>query len=263
MSTPRPANPPRRSANARHRIPEEAARQHRGAAAREQLLAHATRIFSLKGYAAASTREICDAASVNVASIHYYFGDKEGLYRAVLLAPITHFTQQLRGFDDPSLSFEASMRMLLAPFIATSKDAERDRAVMRLHLREMLEPSSVFREVVERSVVPHHNALAQLLARHVGIDGPDEGIHQLAFALVAMANDYCMSREFMMLLAPRVLEGPGANEQILDRLVGYSAALLQHEIERRGASRKPAPRPVSERPARSNANRRGAPSRPR
>ena len=214
-------------------------RADRGAVSRDQLLLQATRIFSLKGFAGASTREICDAAGVNIAAIHYYFGDKAGLYRAVLLKPITRITSRLQGFDDPNLSFEASMRVLLAPFIAASKDAEHDRAVMRLHLREMLEPSPVFREVVEQSVVPHHNALAQLLARHVGIAKPDEAIHHLAFALVAMANDYCMSREFMHLLAPRVLDRPDANERILDRLVAYSAALLRDEIERRKASRKP------------------------
>jgi AcrR family transcriptional regulator len=241
------ASPPRRSADLR-----SGARADRGAAARDQLLLHATRIFALKGFAGAATREICDAAGVNVAAIHYYFGDKEGLYRAVLLEPITRITSRLQGFDDPNLPFESSMRMLLAPFIGTSKDAEHERAVVRLQLREMLEPSAVFREVVEQSVVPHHNALAKLLARHAGIARPDEGIHQLAFALVAMAYDYCMSREYMHMLAPSVLARPGANEQILDRLVAYSAALLRDEIERR--------KPVSPDARKPRAS--GAPGRP-
>jgi hypothetical protein len=81
-----------------------------------------------------------------------------------------------------------------------------------------------------------------LLTRHVGITKPDEGIHQLAFAVVAMANDYCMSREFMNLLAPRVLGRPDAKAHVLDRLVGYSSALLQYEMVRRGGRRIPTPR---------------------
>ena len=86
-----------------------------------------------------------------------------------------------------------------------------------------------------------HEALAALLARSCGLERPDEGIHQLAFAIVAMANDYCMSREFIRMLAPQVLEGADAAARIVDRLVGYSAAMLEHEIamRRHGAHAAP------------------------
>ena len=207
----------------------------RGVLAREQLIAHATRIFSTKGYAAATTREICEAAGVNVAAIHYYFGDKEGLYRTALLRPIKEMTESFGRFDDPALSFEQSIRMFLAPFLSSSSDDpdDSDAQVMRMHLREMIEPSEVFREITAQTIVPAHNALAGVLAAHCGHAEPDADIHQLAFAMVAMAHDYCMSREFMNLLAPDVLARPRAMEQVLDRLVGYCCALLAHETERR------------------------------
>lgn len=213
----------------------EPAHGERGAAARRQLIAQATRIFSLKGFAGASTREICDAAGVNIASIHYYFGDKEGLYRTVLLEPIAQLTRALEGFDDPALPLDTALRTLLAPFVSTSEDAAHDRAVMRLHLREMLEPGPVFREVVERNIVPQHTALMRMLVRHVGVQEPDEAVHQLAFALIAMAQDYCMSREFMTLLVPGVFGHADAEARILERLVGYGVALIRHEAARRAA----------------------------
>jgi AcrR family transcriptional regulator len=209
----------------------------RGAHAREQLIAHATRIFATKGFVAATTREICDAAGVNIAAIHYYFGDKEGLYRAALLQPIEEMTAAFGRFDDPALTFEQAMRMFLAPFIAPSTD-NLERDVMRIHLREMMEPSEVFREITAQAIVPAHNTLAALLARHAGLTRPDSDIHQLAFATVAMAHDYCMSREFMTMLAPEVLNRPRAMERILDRLVGYSRALLDYEIARRHDMKK-------------------------
>lgn len=210
----------------------------RGVLAREQLIAHATRIFAAKGYAAATTREICEAAGVNVAAIHYYFGDKEGLYRVVLLRPIKEMTDSFGRFDDPALSFEQAMRMFLAPFLSSSNENPDDPGtqIMRMHLREMIEPSEVFREITQQTIVPAHNALANLLAVHCELTGPDADIHQLAFAMVAMAHDYCMSREFMKLLAPDVLERPQAMDRVLDRLVGYCRALLDHEIERRRAA---------------------------
>lgn len=236
---------------AQSRLPETSAERavDRGVLAREHLVAAATRIFAAKGYAAATTREICEAAGANVAAIHYYFGDKEGLYRAVLMRPITEMADAFGRFDDPALSFEESMRMFLGPFLgdlSRSDDCSDglDAQVMRVHLREMIDPSKVFKEVIEQIVVPAHNALANVIARHCGLKQADADIHQLAFALVAMAHDYCMSREFMKMLAPGVLNRPQAKEMILDRLVGYSGALLDHEIGRRRIT------PATERPSR-------------
>jgi AcrR family transcriptional regulator len=139
----------------------------RGALARDQLIAHAARIFSSKGYAAASTREICEAAGVNLASIHYYFGDQEGLYRAVLLLPIKEMTTAFGGFDDPALSFEDALRMLFAPFMSHEERADLlDTHLKRLHLREMTEPSPVFREIVKVTIAPVHESICRVLARH-------------------------------------------------------------------------------------------------
>lgn len=219
-------------------VPSPAAREP-APTAREALLRHATAIFGAKGFAAASTREICEAAGVNIASIHYYFGDKQGLYREVLLRPLTAFRAEFGRFDDPALGFEQAMRMFLAPFVASAAcdGADSDELhVMRLHLREMLEPTPAFREVVAQVIAPLHQAVSALLARHCGLRQADDDLHQLVFALAAMANDYCMSREFMKMLAPGVLSRPNAHEQILDRLVGYSRALLDHEIARRAAA---------------------------
>ena len=207
----------------------------RGAVAREHLIAHGTRIFATKGFTAATTREICDAAGVNVSAIHYYFGDKEGLYRAALLQPIREMTAAFGRYDDPALPFEQAMRMFLTPFLTSSRggEDELDADVMRMHLREMIEPSDVFREITAQTIVPAHDALAKVLARHAGLAAPDADIHQLAFAIVAMAHDYCMSREFMKMLAPEVLGRPRAMELIVERLVGYSRALLDYEVARR------------------------------
>jgi AcrR family transcriptional regulator len=226
-----PPPPPKRAG------PTVAAAADRGAHTREQLVAHATRIFAAKGYASTSTREICQAAGANVAAIHYYFGDKEGLYRAVLTKPFDEATSRFEGFDDPALPFADAIRRVLAPFVEMALEQDADaRHVLRLHLREALEPSAVFRDVVARIVVPHHNALAALLARHCRLSRPDEGIHELAFAVIAMANDYCISREFIRMLAPQVLDRRDAQRRIVDRLVGYSVALLDHEVAARRAS---------------------------
>lgn len=212
--------------------PGDDAATDRGARARERLLHEAMRIFAEKGFAKASTREICQAAGLNVASIHYYFGDKAGLYRAVLLEPIDSLRVQFARLDDPDMALPDALRLIMSAFLCPSGD-EEGAWCMRLHLREMLEPSLDYTDVIAQHVLPQHQRLVMMLARHVGADEVDDALHQLAFALLAMVHDYGMSRGFMKVLAPALLSGPQAMERVLDRLVGFGLALVDHDRLRR------------------------------
>lgn len=209
--------------------------QERGVRARERLLQEATRIFAEKGYAGASTREICQAAGQNVAAIHYYFGDKAGLHRATLLRPIEVTNEALAGFDDPALTLEQALRCLMSGLLCLPEAGEPPDVEMRLYLREMLEPSGSFQDIVAQHIMPIHQRLVAMLARHTGASEADDGLHQLAFALSAMVHDYAMSRPFMDGLAPGLLHGAGAPERVLERLVGYGVALVSHERAQRAA----------------------------
>lgn len=51
---------------------------------RRQILDAAAGAFSESGYVGATTRTVAARAGVNVATLHYHYGSKEGLYRAVL-----------------------------------------------------------------------------------------------------------------------------------------------------------------------------------
>src|ERR687891_2210622 len=53
-------------------------------ATEKRLLEAAGEIFAEYGYRAATVRQICEKAGANIAAVNYYFGDKEGLYLAVL-----------------------------------------------------------------------------------------------------------------------------------------------------------------------------------
>src|SRR5690242_6664520 len=56
----------------------------RGEDTRRRILETALDIFAAEGYEGASTRLLAERAGVNLPAIQYYFGSKEGLYRAVV-----------------------------------------------------------------------------------------------------------------------------------------------------------------------------------
>lgn len=61
--------------------------------ARQRLLHAALQLFSSKGYAASSVRELVETAGVTKPVLYYYFSNKEGLYLALLGGGLELFHQ--------------------------------------------------------------------------------------------------------------------------------------------------------------------------
>jgi len=69
------------------------------AAVRGALLSHARELFLKHGFGDVSTRRIAAAAGTTPAMIHYYFGDKFGLYRAMLDEAVQPLLAELRRLE--------------------------------------------------------------------------------------------------------------------------------------------------------------------
>jgi TetR/AcrR family transcriptional regulator len=65
-------------------IPQTARAPSDGDGIRRRILDAAEAVFAERGYAAAATREIADAAGIGKRMLFYYFPSKDSLYRAVL-----------------------------------------------------------------------------------------------------------------------------------------------------------------------------------
>lgn len=93
----------------------------RARATRAKLIRAARRHFAVHGFEGSSVREIQRIAGVNPAAVHYHFGSKEGLYRAVIDASLSHIqAERIAAFNaiDPDLSGEARLMALLRAYAA-------------------------------------------------------------------------------------------------------------------------------------------------
>ena len=75
----------------------------KGEAVRERILGVALEVFARAGFKNATTREIVEAAGVNLPALHYYFGSKEDLYRACAEAVVERYRTQMGGVREQAL----------------------------------------------------------------------------------------------------------------------------------------------------------------
>jgi AcrR family transcriptional regulator len=72
----------------------------RGADTRSRIVETAIDLFAMRGYDGTATRALAESAEVNLPAIQYYFGSKEGLYRAA----IDHIVEQIVEGMKPAAS---------------------------------------------------------------------------------------------------------------------------------------------------------------
>jgi AcrR family transcriptional regulator len=200
--------------------------------ARQRLIDAALSVFASKGYASASTREICRLAGANVAAIHYYFGDKASLYREVFRIPeqIGLFPAEM---DDSNLAprevLLAFYRHIMA-FIVAPAHVQQLRLVF---LREELQPSGVLNLQPDgpRRI---HDRLTAFLCRAIGMPEADAALHHLAFSIGGLVLVLFIERTAVDLVAPELLADDAAVRATIERLADHGVALIESESARRG-----------------------------
>ena len=65
--------------------------------ARDRLMAGAVELFARKGYAAATVREIVEAAGVTKPVLYYYFGSKDGIFTEIMGRVRAQFEETIRA----------------------------------------------------------------------------------------------------------------------------------------------------------------------
>jgi AcrR family transcriptional regulator len=207
--------------------------RHDGEASRARLLRSGLQLFAQQGYAKTSTRELAEHAGVNVASISYYFGDKAGLYRAVFFEPLGTPQDDIARYDGPELSLPQALAGLYAGFLEPLKQGDTARLCMKLHFREMLEPTGLWEEEIAQGIKPMHDALLAVLCRHFGVVHADDELQRLAVCIAGLGVHMHVGHDVIQQLAPRLHDGADALDRWSDRLVMYALAMIEAERRRR------------------------------
>lgn len=151
----------------------------RGEETMRRILDAAIEVFAAAGYEGASTRALADRAKVNLPAIQYYFGSKEGLYRAAIgqivtmvedhLAPAAaQAAEALAGPRDPDRLFAALYAVLDAfTALVTSHRASASHStfISRAEIEGQAALELLHDTVTRLGVRPAMEVVARLLER--------------------------------------------------------------------------------------------------
>ena len=144
-----------------------------GTDTRERILDAAERLFAAHGFAGTSLRAVTREAEVNLAAVHYHFGTKEGLLRAVLdrvVVPVNRerlerLGQLEAGSGDKPLPVEGILEAFLAPTLRSIRDlGEWGVIITRFLGRSYTEPS----ELVQRLAREDYGEVGQRFTEALG-----------------------------------------------------------------------------------------------
>ncbi len=195
---------------------------------RNKILNAAGPVFADKGFGAATVREICQAADVNLASINYHFGDKEKLYSATVTRAHQLVTEQVPLPNwpqdaSPEERLRGFIRTLLERMIGTRSDPWQSRLMMR----EILQPTDACRAMARDHFRPHFKLLLDILSEMLPARTPDACRHQIVFSIIGQCLYYRTAGEVVaMLVSEQEHAACYSVEQLADHISRFSLRAL-------------------------------------
>lgn len=184
----------------------------------------ARELFTRYGFDAVSTRQLAAAADATPGMIHYYFGDKHGLYRALLeevIPPVLAVLEARDGQAGPPLSVADFMDAYLGMF--------RDNPWLPpLVFREIQEGGEGFqRHFAERFASRAKQVLGGALERERKAGRLREDVDPV-LAMVSVMS-LCVFPFLMRPMLERVMQGP-IDGDFVARWTEYATALFQRGV---------------------------------
>jgi AcrR family transcriptional regulator len=186
-------------------------------------------IFADEGFGRATIRKICSRAGVNVASISYHFGDKEGLYLSVL----KHYREKAyqeypsdQGIDASSTP-EDRLRAYVRSFMFRILGQGSPSWFGKLFAREFIEPTRALEILVEETIRPSFDELMNIVSGIIGRDANEETLQLCTASIVGQCLFYRNAREVIRRIAGRDTFSSREIEGIARYIVDFSVNAIQ------------------------------------
>jgi AcrR family transcriptional regulator len=192
-----------------------------------RILEAAGPVFAEKGFQAATVREICKAAGMNLASINYYFGDKKRLYVETVKYAHQPPGEEIEAPDwapgtPPDQKLKDFILAMLRRMLGVTENWQR-----QLMMREILHPTSACKELVESHFRGRFDVLLGILDEVLPSDTPLHKRHQIGFSVIGQCLHYRVAGEIVtMLVGEEEKAGHYSPEELAETISQVTLAAL-------------------------------------
>ena len=195
--------------------------------AKQRLLLAAEEVFADKGFAAATIREITDRASVNIAAINYYFGDKERLYLEAVKYAHACSAKDLPLPAMPEGTPPVEKLKLFIRAMATRMTQPTRPSSLRLMMREMAQPTAAAKEVVRDYIQPMAFEL-RAIVRELLPHESESQVHMVGFSIIGQILYYRQNRPVSELIFGKASIDALSTDDIANHVARFALAALGH-----------------------------------
>jgi AcrR family transcriptional regulator len=197
---------------------------------RHRILHAALAIFAERGFKAATVREICAQAGVNVASVNYHFRSKEALYREALAFAFEEAERKYpqTAFTDVSLPPAERLRQFIRTLLLRLLDDGQLGIHARLMAREIADPTGALDLIIDTVMRPRFLILQNLVRQLAGPHWAQADIDRFIHNIIGQCLVYRHSRPMVERMSPDIIASPAAIDRTADLIHQFSLAALQH-----------------------------------
>lgn len=211
-------------------------------ATRDRLLEAAGRVFAERGYDAATVREICVNAGVNVAAVNYHFRDKAGLYAEVLqhsmrAAQVEAIRHTLKQDAPPEEILRAVIKLRLQGICRGVPGWH-----FRIMAREMAQPTPAMANIIKRVSIPTYKRLLEVVGSIVGLPPDSETTKLCGTSILGQIFIYAAASPVLLQFWPELRLTRAQADRIADHIADFSLAYLRQFRANRGPDEGAAPR---------------------
>lgn len=199
---------------------------------REQILDAAWELYGARGFEDVSVRDITHAAGVNLASISYHFGGKEGLIQETVkrcMNPINSYRLQLleqaitRHGGVEKVPLVTIMEALMRPLVMPEECGVESGLMLRLVARYFIESDYSIPSASRELYTEAFKAFVAALMIHYPDLAPEQIVKHIVFASGAVVYYHGLGKIAMQLSSARAEEvGEINREQMLEDVIGFA-----------------------------------------